>query len=542
MFRKLILILVLIGVLTIPAFGVTGTYSPNDLFYKPSYGEYGVDAFNEYETYIDIADAAIKANKDAFDDFAVSDITDVDLTDIANLKILKYNSTTEKWECEDDSSGGDVDTSGTPVQYDIARFIDADTIEGRSYAELKADLDLEIGTDVEAHDDGLLSIAGLTTAANKSIYTTALDTYAVYDLTAFARTILDDADASAVRTTIDALQDVANAIDSDHYTDASIDHEHLAPDVISGMTDVTSADADYILIWDATDSALKKVDMGEVRGTGGFTTFSQFDEETAWRIFYSNADGDVTELALGADGTYLESNGAAAAPTFTTPAGAGDVTKVGTPVDSQVGVWTGDGTIEGAASLTYDGSNLQLTGDVGSTGTRITKGWFANLETTGDLTVNGTALASTYEPILTDEASLYSTLSDVSLFLEDTIDDTSPELGGEMDAGAHTIGFTLQSTTGDGTTTINWTLGNKFKFTFGAQNDTFTFTAPTNPCTLMLTLIQDGTGSRTITWPATVKWPGGTAPTLTTTANARDKVALDWDGAQYDGVCSKDFK
>jgi len=34
----------------------------------------------------------------------------------------------------------------------------------------------------------------------------------------------------------------------------------------------------------------------------------------------------------------------------------------------------------------------------------------------------------------------------------------------------------------------------------------------------------------------------GTAPTLTTTASARDKVALDWDGTQYDGQCAKDFK
>ena len=46
--------------------------------------------------------------------------------------------------------GGAVDTSGVPVLNDIARFTDADTIEGRSYAELKADLNLEIGTDVDA--------------------------------------------------------------------------------------------------------------------------------------------------------------------------------------------------------------------------------------------------------------------------------------------------------------------------------------------------------------------------------------------------------
>ena len=34
--------------------------------------------------------------------------------------------------------------------------------------------------------------------------------------------------------------------------------------------------------------------------------------------------------------------------------GGGDVAKVGTPVDSQIGVWTGDGTIEGTTGLTYD--------------------------------------------------------------------------------------------------------------------------------------------------------------------------------------------
>lgn len=42
--------------------------------------------------------------------------------------------------------------------------------------------------------------------------------------------------------------------------------------------------------------------------------------------------------------------------------GGGDVTKVGTPVDNQVGVWTGDGTIKGDTSLTYDGSTLKATG------------------------------------------------------------------------------------------------------------------------------------------------------------------------------------
>ena len=56
-------------------------------------------------------------------------------------------------------------------------------------------------------------------------------------------------------------------------------------------------------------------------------TLDDFDYQTAWRIFYSNTDGDVTELVLGAVDTVLTSQGAAAAPIFSAT-GAGDVTDV----------------------------------------------------------------------------------------------------------------------------------------------------------------------------------------------------------------------
>lgn len=64
--------------------------------------------------------------------------------------------------------------------------------------------ELDVGSDVQAYDAGLASIAGLTTAANKMIYTTALDTYAVTDLTAAGRALLDDADAAAQLVTLGA--------------------------------------------------------------------------------------------------------------------------------------------------------------------------------------------------------------------------------------------------------------------------------------------------------------------------------------------------
>jgi len=45
-----------------------------------------------------------------------------------------------------------------------------------------------------------------------------------------------------------------------------------------------------------------------------------------------------------------------------------------------------------------------------------------------------------------------------------------------------------------------------------------------------LTVIQDGTGSRTLTWNAVFKWPSDTAPTLTTTASEQDEFTFRSNG------------
>ena len=43
----------------------------------------------------------------------------------------------------------------------------------------------------------------------------------------------------------------------------------LSAAAISGLSDVTAASADYLMLWDASDSSLKKVDAGELLGGGG---------------------------------------------------------------------------------------------------------------------------------------------------------------------------------------------------------------------------------------------------------------------------------
>jgi len=79
---------------------------------------------------------------------------------------------------------------------------------------------------------------------------------------------------------------------------------------------------------DTVQEVAQKLD--DLSITGGYTNLTSFIGQTAWRVFYSNTDGDVTELALGADGTYLKSNGATSAPTWATPSGSGDML-LGTP-------------------------------------------------------------------------------------------------------------------------------------------------------------------------------------------------------------------
>jgi hypothetical protein len=76
---------------------------------------------------------------------------------------------------------------------------------GQSDPHTQYVLESAIGTNVQAYDAGLQSIAGLVTAADRMIYTTASDTYAVATLTAAGRAILDDADAAAQCTTLGAM-------------------------------------------------------------------------------------------------------------------------------------------------------------------------------------------------------------------------------------------------------------------------------------------------------------------------------------------------
>jgi hypothetical protein len=66
-------------------------------------------------------------------------------------------------------------------------------------------------------------------------------------------------------------------------------------------------------------------------------------------------------------------------------------------------------------------------------------------------------------------------------------------------------------------------------------NATITMPTATSGKSFIMFLKQDGTGSRTVTW-STVKWAGGTNPTITATASRQDIYSFFADGTNWYGV------
>ena len=105
-----------------------------------------------------------------------------------------------------------------------------------------------------------------------------------------------------------------------------------------------------------------------------------------------------------------------------------------------------------------------------------------------------------------------------------------------IEAGTFTNGYTEEVATANTSTAYTIDLANgTVQILTLTGNCTFTFPTATAGKSFILLLKQDGTGSRTATWPSAVKWPGGTAPTITSTASKLDKYIFTSDGTNWYG-------
>ena len=89
---------------------------------------------------------------------------------------------------------------------------------------------------------------------------------------------------------------------------------------------------------------------------------------------------------------------------------------------------------------------------------------------------------------------------------------------------------------GGGTATLDLNDSSNHNITMPAGNITIAIANEQVGQKFLVRILQDGVGSRTVTWFDTIKWAGGSAPTLTATADKADTFVFTVTGTDaYDG-------
>ena len=95
------------------------------------------------------------------------------------------------------------------------------------------------------------------------------------------------------------------------------------------------------------------------------------------------------------------------------------------------------------------------------------------------------------------------------------------------------LNYTESTLTDQATVTWDASTQDVCKLNLGGNR---TLAAPTNNSTgqfISILVIQDGTGSRTLTWNAVFEFKDDTAPTLTTTASKGDVFVFRYNGSKW---------
>ena len=92
-----------------------------------------------------------------------------------------------------------------------------------------------------------------------------------------------------------------------------------------------------------------------------------------------------------------------------------------------------------------------------------------------------------------------------------------------------------------GAVTFNCALADIFATTLVTGTPTAITMSNARAGSYVIRLKQSAGGSATVTWSTTIVWAGGSAPTLTTTANYSDIITLVYDGITWRGTATLNF-
>ena len=293
-----------------------------------------------------------------------------------------------------------------------------------------------------------------------------------------------------------------------------IDSATIYQDLITGQLPITSVGTNYeLLIADATNPNA---------APNAVTVYDLFDDAlTAGTYTGLNLTGALTYGT--ATGTRLVSTNATIT-TGTITTGVIPSLTAGTTTSTAATITSG--TITNLASTTGTIATLNSTTGtiatlVASAGTfagslvNVTTGTIGNLSTTlaGDFTISqGTATVGTRVAVV----------------------NTAQE---------YTAAHNFNATTLTSGTSIAWDLSaNQVARLVLSTNGTMADASNKVDGSVYILLVTQGTGSNTLAWNATYKWPGGTAPTLTTGSAKSDIFTFISNGTSLFGVASQDYQ
>ena len=275
------------------------------------------------------------------------------------------------------------------------------------------------------------------------------------------------------------------------------------------------ASDDEFLLYDTDASALKKVDfsymqaaMGDITGVTAGTGLSGGGTSGNVSLAVEASQTQITALGTIATGVW-EGTAIAAGKV------ANDLTISGGAIDNTpIGAITAAPIVATQVDITAQGDlRLQDT-----TGGEYVAFQAAGTTTSYTITMPATTAASNGQALTITTAGVgsWSTVGDASLA-------AAQEWTAQQNFNNTTLSFDA---------TQDWALSANQVATLTLTANT-TFDAPTqmvDGAFYSLIIIQDGTGGRTASWNAVFKWAAGTAPTLTTTASAKDIFVWRSDG------------